>query len=354
MARFIKNRTDAHGKAPGSLIFLGRKKMDVSIVDVISYNKENVIESNLSSIEEVSNYMQAQNVNWINICGIHDEKLIEKLGEQFKLHPLLLEDMMNTDQRPTYIDDDEYDAFIMKMLRYDGKKNLIQSEQISLVLGSNYVLTLQEEPGDVFDPVRERIRQMKGRVRLNENDYLAYALLDTIADNYIVVVEALGRQIEELEHSVFNPRNENLSATFYRFKTELSYLRKCIRPVREFLLHVVKSENTYFQEKNNKFLTDLLDLITQSTDAIELYNTLLSDLLNIHNTTLSNRMNEVMKVLTIFATLFIPLTFFAGIYGMNFRYMPELDFKYSYPIFWGVSIVLAGLLIWFFRRKRWL
>jgi magnesium transporter len=262
--------------------------------------------------------------------------------------------MLNTDQPPKFEDGEEFDGFILKMLHHDEKTKRIHSEQISIILGENYVITLQEEVGDIFVPVRERIRKNKGRVRLNENDYLAYALMDTIVDNYILLIENLGRKVEELEDRIFYIRDKKIVEEIYRYKIELNFLRKSIRPVREHLGLLLKTENSWFHEKTKPYLKDLYDLEVQATDAIELYNSLVSDQLNIYNANAGNDMNQIMKVLTIFAAIFIPLTFIAGIYGMNFEYIPELKYKYAYAFFWGVILLVAGGLLYFFNRKKWL
>ena len=240
------------------------------------------------------------------------------------------------------------------MLKYDEEAKQISGEQFTLILGRNYVLTLQEQHGDVFKPVRERIRNVKRKTRLNNPDYLAYALLDTIVDNYVMIVEAMGREIEELEKSIFGNPDKSIVEQIYTLKTELSYLRKSVRPVKEMMLQFLKSDNSLFQKKNMQYLRDMDDLLIHATEAIELYNGMISDHLNIYSTIVNNRINEVMKVLTIFASIFIPLTFIAGIYGMNFEYLPELSFKYSYFIFWGVVISIGVGLLIYFRRKKWL
>jgi len=354
MARFIKDRKASKGQIPGSLILIGNQKMDRPVIRLMEYNPEKLAEKELSSIEEALAVQDTGIVTWINIYGIHDLDLMSRLGEIFNLHPLFLEDIMNTDQRPRYEDGDPYDGVILKMLKYNETEKLISAEQFTLVLGEHFVLTLQEQTGDVFNPVRERIRNAKKTSRLHDADYLAYALLDTIIDNYILVTEAIGREIESLEDRIFLNPEKSLVEEIYKFKTELSFLRKSVRPVKDVMGQVLKSENTLFQEKHMHFLKDLDDLVTQATEAIELYNGMISDHLNIYSTNVNNRINEVMKVLTIFASIFIPLTFLAGIYGMNFEYIPELSFKYSYLIFWIVVICLViGLLI-YFKRKRWL
>ncbi len=354
MARFIKDRIASKGQIPGSLILIGKQKMEHAVVKLMEYDTENLVEKEIDSIEDVASCKESDSVSWINIYGIHDLDLIQRLGEIFGLHPLFLEDILNTDQRPKYENSDSCDAFILKMLKYDEESKIISSEQITLILGKNYVLTLQEQTGDVFNPVRERIRSRKPSSRLMDSDYLAYALLDTLVDNYILIIESIGREIESLEERLFSNPDKSLVEEIYRLKTELSYLRKSVRPNKDVISHLLKSEDSYFQEKHQHFLRDLNDLIIQATDAIELYSGMISDHLNIYSTNVSNRINEVMKVLTIFASIFIPLTFIAGIYGMNFEYLPELTFKYSYFIFWGVVLCVGiGLLI-YFRRKKWL
>lgn len=354
MARFIKDRTKSQGKAPGSLILIGRQKMEQPVIKLMQYDKYNIVEKELSSIEEVLPLSEEKKVTWINIYGIHDIELIKKVGESFKIQPLFLEDLLNTDQRPKYEDGDLYDAFILKMLKYDEQEKEISAEQLTLILGKNYVFTLQEQVGDVFDAVRNRIRNKKGRIRLNDNDYLAYSLLDTIVDNYIFLIETIGRQIEELEDKIFHKPDQKIIEDIYKHKTELNFLRKSIRPVKDLMVHLLKSDNSLFQEINRTFLEDLNELVIQATETIELYNNMISDHLNIYNSTVGNRMNEVMKVLTIFASIFIPLTFFAGIYGMNFENIPELKYKYSYFIFWIVTLCIGIGLIFYFKKKKWL
>ena len=353
MARFIKDRKASKGQIPGSLILIGNQKMEQPIIRLMEYNPEKLIEKDLSGIEDAGAIDDPDSVSWINIYGIHDQDLMGRIGDIFGLHTLFLEDIMNTDQRPKYEDGDGYDAAILKMLKYDESSRLISAEQFTLILGKHFVLTLQEQEGDVFDPVRQRIRTAKNTSRLHDPDYLAYALLDTIIDNYILVTESIGRGIESLEDRIFLNPEKSLVKEIYKFKTEVSFLRKSVRPVKDLMGQLMRSENSLFQEKHEHFLKDLYDLVLQATEAIELYNGMISDHLNIYSTNVNNRINEVMKVLTIFASTFIPLTFLARIYGMNFEYIPELSFKYSYLIFWIVVVcVVIGLLI-YFKRKKW-
>ena len=354
MARFLKDRTKTKGQAPGSLVFIGNQKVKAPSIHFMQYNTNELIERELSGINEALTSIKKDCVNWINIYGLHDLDLIKELGQTFQIPALLLEDILNTDQRPKYDDGDDFDAFILKMLRLDPTDKQLHAEQITIVLGENYVLTLQERQGDVFTPIRQRIRNKRGRIRSLKNDYLTYALMDTIVDNYTFLIEDIGGKVEDLEDRLFSNRDTKIVEEIYLYKTELNFLRKTVRPVKDLMTALMRTENSYFENANMQYLKDLNDLVIQSTDAIELYNNLISDQLNIYNSTVSNRMNEVMKVLTIFASIFIPLTFIAGIYGMNFKYLPELEFKYSYPIFWGVVLSTVGVLLVYFKRKKWL
>ena len=354
MARFMKDRSAAKGTAPGSLIFIGNQKVESSTIHLMEYDESGLEEKELSSIDEIAGCLTNKKVSWINIYGIHDTEMIGKIGEMLNIRSLFMEDLLNTDHQPVYEDGETYDAVIMKMLRYDQEKKIIISEQITLVLGENYILTLQEQKGDVFSPVRERIRQPRRRARLNDNDFLMYALMDTIVDNYIIIIENLGREIEDLSNKVFRENSKTLAEEIFNYKMEMNFLRKQIRPVREIMAQLVMSESSYFQEQNMQYLRDLNGLVFQAAEAIELYSNMISDHLNIYHTNVSNRLNEVMKVLTIFASIFIPLTFVAGIYGMNFENIPELKMKFGYLYFWILIISIVILLLWFFKRKRWL
>ncbi|MDD2318893.1 MAG: magnesium/cobalt transporter CorA [Geobacteraceae bacterium] len=354
MARFLKKKEASLGKAPGELVFIGEQKVEEATIRVINYDQEHLSEQELQDIKEGIPYKETSTVTWLNINGLHDTELIKSVGSIFGLHALVLEDMVNTGQRPKMEDFDDYLFIVVKMMRYDEAAGIINNEQLSMVLGKSFLLTVQEQPGDVFEPVRERIRKQKGRIRKVGIDYLAYALLDTIVDNYIFIIERLGEQIEDIEDEILDNPNQDVLTRINAYKREMNYLRKSIRPARELILQLSKHDSDLVQEQTLPFLKDLLDLVTQAVEVIDTYRDMLSDHLDIYNTGVNNRLNEIMKILTIFSAIFIPLTFIAGIYGTNFKYLPELNYRYSYFALWGVMVVIALGMVRFFRRKKWL
>lgn len=311
------------------------------------------LKKKIGDIQDLDNQKTTGSMTWINIDGLHDVENIGRIGTMFDLHPLVLEDILNTGQRPKIDDYDDYLFIVLKMIRFDGQTQMVVNEQLSMVVADRFVLTFQERPGDVFEPVRERIRRRKSRIRSAGTDYLACALMDTVVENYISVVERIGEQIEDLEEEVLSGRDLGVMEKINRLKRETNYLKKSIRPAREAIFQLLRLESGLIHEKTYPFLKDLEDLAAHASEAVDTYRDLLTDQLNIYNSATANRMNDIMKVLTIFAAIFIPLTFIAGIYGTNFEYLPELRYKYSYFIFWGVLVVIAGALLYYFKKKRW-
>lgn len=354
MARFLKKKTASLGQVPGELVFVGEQKVEETTIRVIDYDQEQLNEQDLLDIKAGLQYKEAPTVTWININGLHDTDMIKEIGNGFGLHPLVLEDIVNTGQRPKMEDYDDYLFFVLKVMQYDPAEQKLKNEQLSMVLGETFLLTFQERSGDIFEPVRERIRKRKGRIRKVGIDYLAYALLDTIVDNYIFIIEKLGEQIEEIEDEILDNPTQQVLSRINGYKREISYLRKTIRPAKEFILQLSRLDSDLIREQTQPFLKDLLDHATQAAEIADTYRDMLSDHLDIYNTGVSNRLNEIMKVLTIFSAIFIPLTFIAGIYGTNFEYFPELHFRYAYFVFWGVLLAVALIMIQFFKRRNWL
>ncbi|MBU1105365.1 MAG: magnesium/cobalt transporter CorA [Candidatus Riflebacteria bacterium] len=354
MARFFKNREATIGQVPGELVFIGEQKVHETTIRVIDYDHETLTEQELKDVEDSIPYKEKDTVTWVNINGLHDLELIRQAGKGFGLHALAMEDIVNTGQRPKMEDYGEHLFFSLKMMSYDEAEGEIKSEQLSMILGKTFLITFQERPGDVFEPVRERIRRQKGRIRKVGIDYLAYALLDTIVDNYVSIIERLGEQIEDIEEEILTNPTDEVLAKINDYKREMSYLRKSIRPTREFLLQLSRIDSDLIQDETVPFLKDLLDLASQVVDIIDTYREMLSDHLNIYNTGVNNKLNEIMKVLTIFSAIFIPLTFIAGVYGTNFDVLPEIHFEYSYFIMWGVFIIVTITMLKFFRRRNWI
>ena len=354
MLRFIKRGSKKAGLAPGTLVHVGGKKVDKIRIRVIDYDGASLEERELETIEECFPYKDKTTVTWINIDGLHKVDIIEKIGETFGLHPLVLEDILHTDQRPKMDGYDDYLFIVTKMLSYDDAEKQINAEQFSLILGANYIISFQERAGDMFNTVRERLRKGKGRIRNSGPDYLAYALIDAIVDNYFLVLEKIGAEVEDLEEIIIDDPTPAISQTIHRLKRELIFLRKSVWPLREVVSTMQRDESSLIQEKTRFFLRDVYDHTIQVIDTIETLRDMVSGMLDIYLSSVSNRMNETMKGLTIVATIFIPLTFIAGIYGMNFKFMPELDWKWSYPIIWGVMGVVTFVMIIWFRRKRFI
>ncbi|WP_372754418.1 magnesium/cobalt transporter CorA [Mariniflexile sp.] len=353
-----KNRVKKHhkklGKPPGSVIYTGNKSSKKLFIEVFDYNLEKCIEKELATIEEAFHFKSLDSVTWINVNGLNHVGDIEKLGNHYNLHPLVLEDLVSISQRPKIDEYDDYLFVVVKML-YIEKDNSIVSEQISFVLGKGYVLSFQEAEGDVFDAVRERIRQGKGRARGMQADYLLYILLDAIVDHYFTIIETLGEKIEDYEDAIFSGQVSNtINRDIQELKREILKVRRAIFPLREVISRIEKHEGPLILKKTQTFYRDIYDHLIQVSENIDIYREMIWSLMEMYMTSISNKMNEVMKVLTIMASIFIPLTFIAGIYGMNFDYIPELHYKYSYFVLWGVMIVLFLGMLFYFKRKKWL
>ena len=354
MPRVITKRSKKAGLPPGTLIHIGEKKAEKVRIRILDYDESQFEEKEAKTVEECFPFKDTPTITWINIDGIHEVEIIEKIGKHFGFHPLLLEDILNTEQRPKMEDHEDYIFIVVKMLYYDEEEHEIEAEQVSIILGSNFVISFQEKEDDVFNFVRDRIRNGKGRIRKAGADFLAYALVDAIVDHYFVIMEKIGEEIEVMEEElVTNPSPETLQA-IHNLKREMISLRKSVWPVREVISGLERAESPLIHESTCIYLRDVYDHTIQVMDSVETFRDMVSGMLDIYLSSVSNKMNEVMKVLTIIATIFIPLTFIAGIYGMNFQYMPELQSKWGYPLVWLVMIAVLSSMIVYFKRKRWL
>ncbi len=306
------------------------------------------------TIVEAAQCKETGTVSWLNLSGIHDISVIEQFGQHFDIHPLALEDILNTQHRPKVEEMEGYALIIVKMLFFDEQTQAIDSEQVSLILGRNYVITFQEREGDVFEGVRGRLQRSHGRIRQRGPDYLAYALLDSIVDSYFAILEKVGDRLTLLEEELTRNPDQTALAKIYHYKREILKLRKSIWPLRELINELYKEEPAFITEGTRVFLRDLYDHTIQVLDTIEIFRDTVTGLQDLYMSAVGNRMNEIMKVLTIMASIFIPLTFIAGIYGMNFEYIPELKWRWGYFAVWGVMVVcVAGMLV-YFKRKKWL
>lgn len=342
------------GKVPGTMVYTGDKSKENLHIHSFDYTKENVEEVVLDNIEAAAGYKDTKSVTWININGLNYTEEIANIGQQYGLHPLVLEDIVNTTQRPKIDEYDDYIFVVLKMLYYDKNEKII-IEQVSFVLGENYVLSFQEAGGDVFDNIRNRLRQNKGRIRGLKSDYLMYTLIDAVVDNYFSIIETLGNKIEDLETELFaGTSREGLNIEVQQLKREILKVRRAIFPLREIINRIIKGEHKLINDRTITYYRDIYDHLIQVSENIDIYREMIWSLMDMYMTTISNRMNEVMKVLTIISSIFIPLTFLAGIYGMNFKYIPELEYKYGYFVLLAVMLVMFVALVFYFKRKKWL
>lgn len=358
MNRILKKAKKV-GTSPGTLVYIGDKpKKDVDIT-IIEYSKDGYEEHNIKNadrlrINENNNNKDLTKVRWLNINDLHEIDIIEEIGKQFKIHPLVLEDILNTGQRTKVDDYDDYMFIVLKALTFDESKNELTCEQISFVLIDNYIISFQEARGAIFENIVIRIKAGKGNIRKLKADYLLYALIDAIVDSYFVILEKIGNKIDEAEESLMEDPKKEVLQSIHNLKREMLFIRNSIWPLREVINVLLRSENTHINESTVVYLRDVYDHIIQVIDTIEIYRDMLSGMLDTYLSSISNKTNEVMKVLTILSTIFLPVTCLAGIYGMNFNNMPEYHWRWSYLGFWFIAGISTILMIRFFKRKKWL
>jgi magnesium transporter len=354
MSKPHKKRTQKAGLPPGTLIHIGEKSEREIKITVMDYSDAGCEEKEIKALKECFYFTDQSIVSWINVDGLHDIEIIQEVGDCQGLHPLVLEDILNTDQRPKLEDYGDYLYIVLKML-YKQEGGGISTEQVSLVLGSNFVISFQEGiKGDVFNPVRERLRSGKGRIRGMGADFLAFSLMDAIVDNYFVVLEEAEERIEALEEEVVVSPSAKTVQKLHSLKRDMIFLRKAVWPLREVLAALTRRESKLITEAVVVYLRDVYDHTIQVIDSIETSRDLLAGMLDIYLSTISNRTNEVMKVLTIIATIFMPLTFIVGLYGMNFEYMPELEWRWGYLAVLLLMVLTTIAMLIYFRRKKWL
>ncbi len=354
MSRQLQKMKNRIGLAPGSLVHIGTKKAEETRISLIDYDTAEIREKKFDSIKKVFQFFHSENPSWINIDGLHDLELFSELSEELKLHPLLMEDILDTGQKPKLETYDNHLLIIIKMITWKADEKRIDFEQVSFVLGKNYLLSFQEHQGDVFEHVRQRLRTEHSRVRKMGTDYLLYSLLDAVIDSYFLMLSNVGDQIEELEEELIKNPSDDILSTIHHLKRDVLFLRKSVWHLRSVISNLNREDFEYITPELQTYLRDLHDNTIQVMDTIETYREIISGMLDIYLSSLSNRMNQVMKVLTIFAAIFIPLTFVAGVYGMNFQYMPELAIKWAYPLWWFIVIAITSGMVYYFKKKKWM
>lgn len=349
--RIIMNE-DA-GLPPGELVHVGEQKTPQAAIALIRYSEESFLEQEVTELPDLPPVTEGCEVSWIDIIGLHDTDLLGRVGEKYGIHPLVLEDVCNTGQRAKVEDYGEYQYIVVKMVTWDEKSQEVDVEQVSLILFENALLSFQERPGDLFGSVRQCLQVGKGRIRKQGADYLAYSLLDAIVDGYFLLIEKIGDQVEALETRLLARPGIQTVGTIHELKHEMIFLRKAAWPLREVISGLEKNDR-FMDGGTGVYMSDLYDHVIQVIDGVETIRDLLAGMLDIYLSSINNRMNEIMKVLTIIATIFMPLTFLTGVYGMNFKYMPELGWKWSYPVVLLIMLGVAKWMVDFFKRKKWI
>lgn len=353
-----KNRVSSRrlktGVPPGTVVFVGEQKTEESRIDLFHYTKEELTELSGISTVQAREFLKKTGFNWINISGLHNTQLIEEVGKLLNIHPLTLEDVVNTKQRPKVEEFQDYIFVAIKMISFNESDHSIDIEHLSLILGDNYVISFQEKEGDVFNGLRTRLKNPQSRLRSKKSDYLLYSLMDSVIDHYFLTIENLGDYIDELNDQILADPMPDTLQQLHSLKREILRLRRAIRPLREMVGILDKSESHLLCSDTDIYFRDLFDHTYQVMDIVENFRDSLNSMHDTYLSVISNRMNEIMKVLTIIATIFIPLTFIAGVYGMNFEFMPELKWRYGYAMIWGIMIITGIGLIIYFRKKKWL
>jgi len=350
----LSHRTKKAGLPPGTLVHIGEKRAEAVRVTYMDYDEQHFQEKQGIAVEECFPFKDTPTTTWINVDGIDEIAIIEKIGKAYDLHPLVLEDVATAGQRPRFDNYERHAYIVLNMLSYNPAGRVVDSEQVSIVLGANFVISFQERVGDIFDPIRERIRQAKGKIRKMSADYLAYSLIDAIVDSYFAILEKVGERIEDLEDELIDNATDQTLRKIHSLKREMMFLRRSVWPLRELISGMQRDESSLISSQTHLYLRDVYDHTIQVIDTIEGFRDMAAGMLEIYLSSVSNRMNAVMKVLTIIATVFIPLTFIVGIYGMNFRDMPELEWRYGYPTVLLLMLAIVVAMLVYFRRKKWL
>ena len=354
MSESLSSASKKSGLAPGTLVHVGEVHEHEHSIMMMNYNSTKLEKCTINSIEELLPYKTTDSVTWVIIDGLKDIAIVDAIGQHFDIHPLVLEDILNTNQRTKFEEYPDYLYFVIKATSLHKGSFNIEYEQISILVLKNFVFTFMEKPDELFDPIINRLNNEEGHLRNSGSDYLAYVIMDTVVDEYFTLQDAFDELIEFIEDDLLTHPSVETLVTIQKIRRELIFLRKTVSPLRELLAAIRRSESPLFDERTKRYFADIYDHSIRIIEAVESYRELISGMLDIYLSSVSNKMNETMKFLTVFASIFIPLTFIAGVYGMNFEYMPELKWKWSYPILWSVFIGIAISLLFYFKKKKWL
>jgi len=341
------------GLPPGSIVYLGEKKVDKVTIKVTEYDETGAETYEINSIEEIDPFTDTPQVTWVSVCGLHETDFLKQVGEKFKVHPLVLEDILNTDTRSKIELTDDYLFIVMKLVQFNPALNILDAEQVCFILGRNFLFSFSERTDEIFNPVKERILSQLGKIRKRGSDYLLYALMDIVVDNYFLALEKTEERIELLDDEVINKTDKSQIQSIYNLRNLLLMIRRSIWPSREIVNQLIKDDSDLLDESIEPYLRDLYDHTIHINETIEQQREITNGLMEIYLSMMSNKMNEVMKVLTVIATIFIPLTFIVGIYGMNFPNMPEMNWPWAYFAVWGVMVVVVVVMLIYFRKKNW-
>ncbi len=346
---------DKSGLPPGSLIHIGEKHAAECSISIVQYSTDRLIKHDIRTIGALRQLQNKALITWVNVDGLSDTSVIEEIGQELNIHPLVLEDILSTHQRPKLEEYEHYLYLVIKGISVDRQSHFhLRYEQISILLLANYVVTFKEKADDTFKPIYTHLQNGKGRLRQFGSDYLAYVILDTIVDEYFVVEDSLDEIIDTLEDNLLLNANTSILQDVQQLRRELITMKRSISPLRDLLAIIQRTDTALLQEKTLRYYGDVYDHVLRVTDSLDSYRERIAAMQDIYLSSMSNKMNETMKILTIFASIFIPLTFITGIYGMNFEYMPELKWHWGYPFLWVLFIFISVGLLIVFRRKKWL
>ena len=353
MSRFIKKKKEEIGLSPYALVFRGQKKTDKTVLRAMDFDLEDVTEQELKSTDDLLSRKKSKKLTWLNIDGLDNPELMENLAHVFKIEQNIFSDVMNPGSRPKVQEFDNGIFITIKMLHFDEKNDSLSADNLSLIVTDNTLISFQEQSGLVFEPIRERIRKHKNKIRTSGADYLAFALLDVVVDNYIYINGILGDKIEALENDMTGNLKKELLESINSYKSEMNFMRKHIKPAKEMILNLAKMESEFIHDENRIHFRELQDNINEASELSDSYREILYDQLNVYHSSMSTKLNEIMSILTIFSVIFIPLTFIVGIYGTNFENLPEVHWRHGYLFMWVIMIFTTLGMLWFFRRKKW-